>query len=318
MKTNLLPIVGTTAVLAGCMFASSASAVVWDVFPKDVRTVGIVSVSDIIGAASLMRATNELSKAGYAVKVMPNVSGPKQVSAAERARYFEEAWLDPSVDLLMFSTGGKGAIDVIDVINWEKLKARDMRVIGYSDLTLVLNTMVRKGVGHPLTGPMISTLGSLKTSDEARLRMRATLDGTPKETQLRAVRKASGVIVGKPMGGLLDRVWKLAERGLLPSAEGRIVFLENTPKYGGKARRMLDRLIELSVFDKAVAVVFCDFNRNDPAEDVARVFSDFANKVECPVYCGYPYGHVANNYLLDFKMQMAITLDDRIVKAPDK
>ena len=53
--------------------------------------------------------------------------------------------------------------------------------------------------------------------------MRATLDGTLTETQLRAVRKASGVIVGKPMGGLLDKVWKLAERGLLPSAEGRMV-----------------------------------------------------------------------------------------------
>ena len=72
--------------MVGCIFASSASAVVWDVFPKDVRTVGVVSVSDIIGAANLARATNELSKAGYAVKVMPNVTGPKQASAAERGR----------------------------------------------------------------------------------------------------------------------------------------------------------------------------------------------------------------------------------------
>lgn len=36
----------TLTLMVGCIFASSASAVVWDVFPKDVRTVGIVSVSD--------------------------------------------------------------------------------------------------------------------------------------------------------------------------------------------------------------------------------------------------------------------------------
>ena len=79
---------------------------------------------------------------------------------------------------------------------------------------------------------------------------------------------------------------------------------------------MLDRLIKLGVFEKASAVVFCDFNRNDSAEDVARVFSDFANKVKCPVYSGYPYGHVSDSYLLDFRMNMAITLDDTLVKAP--
>ena len=297
--------IAAAAVAAG--IASVASADDWRIFPDDVRTVGVVSVSDIVGQSSFARTTNELTKAGYRLKVMPNVLG-KKADAETRARMFERAWMDPEIDLLIFSRGGQGAVDVIDRIDWEKLRGRDMRVIGFSDVTLVLNTMLRHGVGRPMTGPMLSTLGSYATP-ATRKRMRAAMDGRPKEVRLRPVRAASAPVSGKPMGGLLDRIVKLAEAGKLPSAEGRIVFLENTPKYAEKAEEMLDRLIALKVFDKAAAVVFCDFNRKDPKERTEGLIADFAGKVACPVFRGYPYGHVPESSLLDFTRPLTLQPD---------
>lgn len=61
-------------------------------------------------------------------------------------------------------------------------------------------------------------------------------------------------------------------------------------------------------------MIFCDFNRKDPKEKVEKLFADFAERVKCPVYCGYPFGHVPESYLVDFSMTMAITPEDRLVR----
>ena len=40
-----------------------------------------------------------------------------------------------------------------------------------------------------------------------------------------------------------------------------------------------------------------------------QIKKDFAAKVTCPVYDGYPYGHVPVSYAIDFLRMKTITAD---------
>ena len=305
---------GKTYVLVAAVFAAAVSVAASDpsarevglsgMFPPDVKTVGIVSVSTIIQKDKFALGTNLLVRAGYRVKVMPNVL--KSVSPARRARYFENAWLDPEVDFLLFSRGGKGASNVVTRIDWKKLESRKMRVMGFSDVTLVLNAMEMHKVGHPIAGPMLSTLSTYCTAESCQ-RFRQVLDGTPPPLRLHPVKPGKGPVCGRPVGGLLSRLPVLRDQKLLPSIAGRVAIIECTMKYADSAEDDLDTLVASRTFDGAAAVVFADFNSNWEEKRRAALFSRFAAKVKCPVFSGYPFGHVPRSFAFDFTRPLTIT-----------
>ena len=43
--------------------------------------------------------------------------------------------------------------------------------------------------------------------------------------------------------------------------------------------------------------------------EVAQIRRDFAAKMTCPVYEGYPYGHVNKSFTIDFLREKTITAD---------
>ena len=227
----------------------------------NITTIGIVSISSILAQHVLEKGTNDLAHAGYRVKVAPNVAGPDVAPAQERARTLEDFWLDPEIDLLWFSRGGEGAAEVVPLLDWDKLRARpDMPVVGFSDVTMLLNAMLAKGVGHPCSGPMVSA--ERYWNEDSRRWFAAALRGeelpplraSPLKTGERAPAR------GLPMGGHLERMHRLWKAGLAPDAAGRVVFLECTAKYPpSKVRECLEELRDGGALEGAAAVVFCDF-----------------------------------------------------------
>ena len=294
------------AALCGAVYGGSKQGEVdfRGLFPPDVKTVGIVSVSSLIPTNVFARGTNLLAEAGYRVKAMPNVL--KMEPPEVRARLFEQAWMDPEIDFLLFSRGGQGASNVISRIDWNRLRGRRMRVLGFSDVTLVLGAMLSKDAGVPISGPSLSTLATY-CSRESRERLRMVLDGTPPPLQLKPVKPCSSAVGGKPFAGLLSRLVVLADMGYFPPLDGRIVFIECMPKYAANSESSLDKLVARGVFDKAAAVVFCNFNHNWKQDKIDALFARFAAKVPCPVFSGYPYGHVPRSFAIDCSRPLGIS-----------
>ena len=280
-------------------------------FPADVKTVGVVSISSILAEKALAKGTNLLVQSGYHVKVMSNVKGPEVAPADVRARLLTEAWLDPEIDLLLFARGGKGAEDVLPMLDWEKLRKRDMRVVGFSDLTLLLNTMLAKGVGHPYSGPMISSMS--RWNRDSREWFGAMMNGAPmKPLKIKPLK--AGSAKGLPMGGHIERMHRLCARGQAPSAKGRVVFFECTAKYPAeKVVSCLEAMRDGGNLSGAAAVVFADFrHKGDERKQIDAFLEKFAQTLDCPVFSGFPYGHCAESLLLDFRREMSISADGEV------
>lgn len=286
----------------------------------ELLTIGIVSISTILAQDRLDIGTNALAEAGISFKVAPNVAACALVPAEERARLLEQMWLDPEVDLLLFSRGGEGAADVVPLLDWEKLRTRpDLPVMGFSDVTILLNTMLAKGVGHPISGPMLSYADKLTPAAQEWLRN--VLSGAPlPPVPLRRVSPdgAAAVSGARPMGGHVTRLHWLWVHGLAPSAAGRVVFLECSTRYTAETVIAdLNVLREGGFFDGAAAVVLCDFRQQGADRDALDAFFPaFAAALPCPVFAGFPYGHISGILALDFHRKAAISCDGVLTFAP--
>jgi muramoyltetrapeptide carboxypeptidase len=298
------------AFIAGFGFADSKAPDLAGLYGPKVKTIGVAAISSRVPVARFAQVTNRLQKAGYRIKVAANVTERDVAPAARRARLLEALWLDPEVDLVVFAYGGQGAVDVVECLDWEKLKTRDMPVIGFSDLTMLVNSMLAKGVGHPYTGPVLTTLGY--SNQAAVNRMRAMMQGTPKDVKLKVVKGAPQAVEGLPMGGLLERLHRLTAKGWLPDTAGRVIFIENTNKYGPRTEEFFDGMIKKGAFDKAAAVVICDFNAKAPKAETQKKLAEFAAKIPCPVFAGFPYGHIANTSIIDFRRKLTISPDGKL------
>lgn len=281
-------------------------------FPENVKTVGIVMPSSVLEREKLEKGVKMIEKAGYKVKLGDFVRVKTRASVEDRVKDFEKMWLDPEVDIMFMARGGEGAIDVIGKIDWAKLRKREMRVVGFSDITLILNTMLSQKAGHPYSGPMLSEFP--RWDADSIKWFRAMLDGAPLKPVKVKVLKA-GTAKGLPMGGHLERLHRLVTTTkFAPSAAGRVVFIECTARYPvDELKRWMEELRDTGYLKDAAAVVFSDFRHEGADRKILDAFFPvYAQTLKCPVVAGYPYGHCDKNYLIDFFREVEITAEGEV------
>ena len=289
--------------------------------PADrIRTIALVMPASIQSKAQFDRGKAALEAAGYKVKVMPRLDFAKVAPVEDRVADFEQAWMDPEVDLVLCARGGRGAEDLLDKIDWAKLRTRKQRVLGFSNITMILNAMLKEKAGHPFSGSTLSQFLYARRPTFDWMAKAFAEDGPMPEVKLRALRP--GACSGTACGGHIVLVLRGVQMGWVADTEGRIVFLETNPREPAVVRDTLDELVSRGYFKKCAGVVFGDMAAGGPNKtklsglarkkakaEIEQIKKDFAAKMTCPVYEGYPYGHVSVSYAIDFLREKTITAD---------
>jgi len=323
------------AVAASVLSLKAADPDLAGCFPSEIKTVGIVMPASILAKEKFDKGVRLLEEAGYRVKKAPRLSFDKRASLEDRVKDFEETWLDPEVDLVLCARGGSGAEDVIKKLDWQKLVSRpNQKVLGFSNITMILNAMLKKGVGHPFSGPSLGQLARCQgdTCDW----LCKSLAGNPLPmTQLKALKP--GAFSGLPCGGHIALVSVGIRDGWAADARGRVVFLErnNSATVEG-IRKELDAIVDSGFLEGAAGIIFGDVtpgakvsgtdwgnSRDLPPDrlaqaraEIAKVKCAFADKVKCPVYDGYVYGHIPVSHTIDFRREVRVSADGLMTWGP--
>ena len=271
-------------------------------FPPEVKTIGVVMPASILSWAKFDRGVAALRTAGYAVKLAPRLTFDKLAPIEDRVKDFEETWLDLEVDLVLCARGGSGAEKVMGKLDWAKLRTRpDQKVLGFSNITMLLNAMLKERAGHPISGPSISQM--LYARGDTLEWLCRTVAGAPQPVaKLRALRP--GAFSGLPCGGHIHYVRMAADMKWNADARGRVVFLErNNSAPAGDVRKELDAILKSGCLKGAAGVIFGDVSYGAEAEALKR---DFAARAECPVYDGYAYGHEPVSHAIDFRRCVSV------------
>ena len=299
----------------------SASLDLSGCFPTGcIRTVALVMPASIQAKRNFDRGKAALEAAGYKVKVMPRLNFKKVAPVADRVADFEQAWMDPEVDLVLCARGGVGAEDLLEKIDWAKLRTRKQRVLGFSNITMLLNAMLKEKAGRPFSGPTLSQLIYARP-ETLRWLAKALAEEKPMpDVKLRPLRP--GACSGLACGGHISLVLKGVQMGWAADTKDRIVFLETSIREPSSVRASLDELVSRGYFKGCAGVVFGDLAAGGPNRkklagaklaaaraEMAQIRKDFAAKMTCPVFEGYPYGHVSKSYAIDFLREKTITAD---------
>ena len=112
-------------------------------FIKKSDTIGICApscgITEEEKIVKLENAENQLRKLGYKIIETQSVriqEKGRSASAKQRANEFMELYENPEVKLIIFATGGDFLCEVLDYLDFEKLKLLPPKWIqGYSDIT---------------------------------------------------------------------------------------------------------------------------------------------------------------------------------------
>ncbi len=280
-------------------------------FPPEIKTIAIVAPS-MPGDApeKIDLCLSLLREAGLNVKVMPHAREGEPgrtrddiIDVRKRAADLEQAWLDPEVDLILCLRGGWGGIDLIEHLDWDKLRTRpDMRVIGFSDVTTLHMAMLHEKAGHPLCGP---SLRGLDAADQESLEtFRTVVSGElPPSIQLNVLR--AGTAAGPILAGHLQRLSLMIQTRFKPDPAGKVIFTECPRLAAPEVIEAWETLRADGFFKSCAAVVFGRLNGCGEAED--SVIRQLAESINVPAFSGFPYSHTPRNHMLDLWGSVQIT-----------
>ena len=288
-------------------------------FPASIKTIGVVMPASIFPKQHFDAIAASLTAAGYRLKFSPRMNFERVASAEDRAKDFAETWMDPEVDLVICARGGKGAEDILPLLDWERLRTRKQRVLGFSNITCILNAMAKENAGEPFSGP---TMSQFRYCDVPTLTwLNKTVDRA-KMPNVTLVPLRGGACEGLACGGHISIFLSAVKNGRVPSAKGRIVFLECVNRTPETVESELSELVALGYFKEAAGIVFGDITmgrqgneggkartKREFGEQVSKIKRAFAEKVTCPVFDKYPYGHVPRSFAIDFNRRHQITPD---------
>jgi len=181
---------------------------------------------------SIERAQRRLESLGYKVTFGKHVKSDFHLGTAratDRARDLNRAFADTKVKAIMALTGGWSANEVLPLIDWDIIKANPKPLIGYSDITVLLNALYAKTGIKSYLGPNLGTLGKEISWQYTLDNLQAVLTQT-QPIQLRRS-KQWGM---RSKQQFTTRAWKVLQTGeaegiLLGGNIGTFYLLQGTP-----------------------------------------------------------------------------------------
>lgn len=243
----------------------------------------------------------------------PDNSGPEYLAAddEQRIKGLCRIWNDDEVKALISARGGYGCLRIIGKMNLDLLRSRPKWLIGFSDLTVLLNGIFAATGLVTLHGPMVTTLPNADQLSFQRFKEALSGEFRPLAPtgDLEILRSGRGQ--GRLAGGNLTTLTHLVGTPWQPQLSGRILFLEDTGEPLYKLDRMLTHLACCGLLDNLAGLVLGVF---DPGhydrlemirlnEQVWNRVSELTQGSRYPIWGGMPVGHQQGNVALPVGME---------------
>lgn len=259
--------------------------------------VVVVAPSGPVDPGRLERGCTALRSLGLDVALGRHVLERDRYLAgpdADRAADLQEAWCAGSTAAVVCARGGYGAARVLDLLDWDAMRAMPPRVfVGGSDAT-ALHAAIRSRLGLvTLFGPMPATvlLGESEPEPASLARLGDALLRPKRAMTVHAGGRAvvPGVSSGVTVGGTLSLLVTTAGTRDWVPAGGGVALLEDVGEDPYRVDRLLTHLLRAGWFDGVRGIGLGSFV--DCGPDVERVLEERLGQLGVPTVTGLPFGH---------------------------
>jgi muramoyltetrapeptide carboxypeptidase len=243
----------------------------------------------------------------------------------ERLADLNSALADPAIDAVWCIRGGYGTLRLLDRVDFEALVRRPKPVIGFSDITALLNAVTWRTGVVSFHGP-VARAGMTAFSRAHFERVLASgaapgkLERLPEPADVlvpqenRIVVLHGGVAEGFLAGGNLTLVHCLIGTPYFPPLDGAILFLEDVGEDLYRVDRMLAHLRLIKALEGLRGVVVGRFTQmkradSDGALGFDEVLSTYLRPLGIPVAYGFPIGHIESQWTLPLGIRARFDAD---------
>ncbi|MFV2071464.1 MAG: LD-carboxypeptidase [Thermoanaerobaculales bacterium] len=277
--------------------------------------LGVVALSGPVDSARLQEGLKTLREWGHPVEVAPNLGvggGYLAGSDSERIGGLVEI-LNRGARWIFAARGGYGATRLLPGLPWKRLVDDAIRLVGFSDLTALLNPLWCAGGAGQVHGPMVAA--GLDGRFNAR-RLLAVLRGELVDDVLFRFPEGSilrhGRASGPALGGNLTLLTSLLDTPWTPSYDGSVLFVEEVGEPIYRLDRMLTHLRCSGRLRGVKALIGGSLHGCRPAFERSAAWRGLLMEAApegVPVVMGLPFGHGATN--MAFPIGAPVEVDTR-------
>lgn len=286
-------------------------------------TIGVIAPSSGIRDERMEMGISALEGRGYRVVRGDHlydqygfVAGTDEGRAADMTGMFAR----DDVDAVFCGRGGYGACRMVDLVDWDIVRAHPKVFVGYSDVTTLHAAMECRGGMISFHGPMVVTLGGdlSAVASECFWRMieRAEPAGLydTSDGKVRALvpGKACGALVGGCLTLMANTIGSVDQLDL----DGRIVAIEDVNEEVYRIDRMLTQMLRAGMLQRAAGFLIGtstgapgpDAESREPI-DLEDVWHDRIAPLGKPTIVGFPFGHEPNPLMLPLGAKVELNAD---------
>jgi muramoyltetrapeptide carboxypeptidase len=243
----------------------------------------------------------------------------------ERLFDLNQAFLDPGLTAVWCVRGGYGVTRLLDRVDYTAIARRPKALIGFSDITALLNAVSSATGVVTFHGPVARA--SMPAFSRAHFEQVLTQSDPP--GRLQRVEEPAGVLVpqesrivtlrggsaeGPLAGGNLTLLQCLIGTPWFPDLTGAILFLEDVGEQLYRVDRVLAHLRAIGALQRLAGIIvgrFTDLDRagRDGAFGFDQVLTTYLVPLNIPVAYGFPIGHLDAQWTLPLGVRARLDAD---------
>lgn len=215
-------------------------------------------------------------------------------SDADRAADLQAAWCDPAVDAVLCARGGYGAQRMVDLLDWDAMRAGGPKVlVGFSDVTTLHQAFATRLGLVTLYGPAAAGADFVKNA-LAQEHLRATLlaPETVRTLTSRGPALVPGRARGVTLGGCLSLLaTDLGTRHARSGARDGLLLIEDVGEQPYRVDRLLTQLLRTGWLDGVRGIVLGSWESCGPYDVLRTVLAERLGGLGVPVVEEFGFGH---------------------------
>ena len=287
-------------------------------------TVGLITPGSYLSDEGLEKAIKNVESLGLKVKLGKHIRAKRGFNAGTDKQRLEDLhamFADNEVQAVWAARGGYGCSRLLPKIDYRLIQKNPKILIGYSDVTALLNAIYHKTGLVGFHGPVGASDFTPYTVSHLEAMLMSTNDGYTIDTaveqrknheiayQLKDIK--SGTAEGVLVGGNLSLLAAMAGTGYLPPLKGKILFLEEIGEKPYRVDRMLTQLRQAWKLDEAEAIICgvfadCEPEEGDHSLSLLETIEDRLGDLGLPLVYGLSFGHINSQCTLPVGVEVSI------------
>ncbi len=279
--------------------------------------IKIIAPASNFDREAFLRGVKKIESWGFQVEYRGDIFEKKFYLAGEvsrRVHELKEALNDSETHAIFVARGGYGTMQLLPALKNFQPKGKPKILLGYSDLTVLLNYLQQSWGWVCFHGPVVAKDISDQLDQESKHSLLRCLTqarplGSLKPPSLKSLfpgedlKNAEGILVG----GCLSLVVCSLGTPYQLKTSGNILYLEDVGERLYEIDRMLTHLRLAGLFEGVKGIVFGPLeDAHHNPEVVEALLKDLLGDMRIPVLLGFPSGHISGSWTIPFGVKTRI------------